>query len=58
MEKRYFIKDVEKELGINRKTLFYWERTKKVPLPKRTRMGNYRYWTEKEIIKLKKLIWE
>ncbi len=56
MEKRYFIKDLEKKLGIKRKTYFYWEKTGKVSKAKRTPMGNYRYWTEEDIKKLKKLI--
>ena len=54
--KKYFIKDLEKALGINRHTYFYWEETSKVSKAKRTRMGNYRYWTEQDIKKLKKLI--
>ena len=55
-EKIYFIRDVEKILHVNRKTLFYWEKTKKVPKAKRTPMGNYRYWADKDIEILKKLI--
>ena len=55
MEKRYFIKDIERELEVNRKTYFYWEKTGKVPKAKRTRMGNYRYWTDDDIKKLKKI---
>lgn len=54
--KKYFIKDLEKILGVKRKTFFYWERTGKVPKARRTPMGNYRYWTEPEIRKLKKII--
>ncbi len=54
--KKYFIKDLEHKLGIKRKTYFYWEKTGKVPKAKRTPMGNYRYWTEEDIKKLKKLI--
>lgn len=54
--KKYFIKDLEQKLEIKRKTYFYWEKTGKVPKAKRTPMGNYRYWTEDDINKLKKLI--
>ncbi|MFA5223614.1 MAG: MerR family transcriptional regulator [Candidatus Omnitrophota bacterium] len=54
--KRCFIKDLERKLGINRKTYFYWEKTGKVPKAKRTPMGNYRYWTEEDIKKLRKII--
>jgi len=55
MEKQYFIKDLEKALGISRHTYFYWEEQGKVPKAKRTKMGNYRYWTKKDIDKLKKI---
>ncbi|MFH1621840.1 MAG: MerR family transcriptional regulator [Candidatus Omnitrophota bacterium] len=55
MKKLYFIQDLEKILGVHRKTYFYWERTGKVPKAKRTVMGNYRYWTEEEINRLKKI---
>jgi len=53
--KQYFIKDVEKILGVKRVTLFYWEKTGKIPKAMRTKMGNYRYWTKKDIDKLKKI---
>jgi DNA-binding transcriptional MerR regulator len=56
MKKRYFIKELEKILQVNRKTYFYWEQTGKVPKAKRTPMGNYRYWTKEEIDSLRKLI--
>ena len=55
MEKQYFIRDLEEALGVKRKTFFYWEKTGKVPKAKRTPMGNYRFWTEEELQKLKKL---
>jgi len=55
MKKKYFIRDLEKALGVGRKTYFYWEKTGKVPNAKRTPMGNYRYWTEEDIRKLKKI---
>ncbi|MBM3254235.1 MAG: MerR family transcriptional regulator [Candidatus Omnitrophica bacterium] len=54
--KRYYIKDLEKALGVKRKTYFYWEKMDKVPKAKRTPMGNYRYWTEEDIKGLKKII--
>jgi len=56
MKKKYFIKDLEKILQVRRKTYFYWEQTGKVPKAKRTPMGNYRYWTEEDIKRLRKLI--
>jgi len=57
MKTRYFIKELEKSLGIKRKTYFYWEKTGKVPKAKRTPMGNYRYWEEEDIERLKRLIY-
>ena len=55
MKDKYFIKDLERILGVNRKTYFYWEKKGKVPKAKRTLMGNYRYWTEGDIERLKKI---
>jgi DNA-binding transcriptional MerR regulator len=55
MKERYYIKDLEKILCVRRKTFFYWEKTGKVPKAKRTPMGNYRYWTEQDIKKLRKI---
>ncbi|MBU4487932.1 MAG: MerR family transcriptional regulator [Candidatus Omnitrophica bacterium] len=55
MKKRYFIKDLEKILRVNRAAYFYWEKTGKVPKAKRTPMGNYRYWSAENIKKLKKI---
>lgn len=56
--RKYYIRDLERMLGIKRKTLFYWEVHNKVPKAKRTPMGNYRYWTKDDINELKKLIGE
>ena len=56
MSKKLFAKDVMKILGVKRLTLFYWEKTGKIPKAKRTPMGNYRYWTPAEINKIKKLM--
>jgi len=56
MKGRYFIKDLEKALGVKRKTYFYWEKKGKVPKAKRTPMGNYRYWSDQDIKKLKRII--
>ena len=55
MDKYYYIRDLEKILGVGRKTYFYWERVGKVPMARRTTMGNYRYWTQKDIKMLKKI---
>jgi len=56
--KKYFIQDLENALGVKRKTFFYWEKVGKVPKARRTPMGNYRFWTEDEIKKLKKMLGE
>ena len=56
MKDKYFIKDLERMLGVKRKTFFYWERHGKVPRAKREKMSGYRYWTLKDIKELKRLI--
>ena len=56
MKKKYYIKDAEKILGVQRDNLFYWERTGKIPKAKREVMSNYRYWTELEIKRIKKIL--
>ncbi len=55
MEKRYLIKDIINALGICRKTYYNWESTGKIPKPKREPMSGYRYWTEDDMKKLKKI---
>ena len=55
-KKKYYIQEVEKMLGVNRKTLFVWESASKVPKAKREPMSNYRYWLESDIKKLKRII--
>jgi len=55
MKTIYYIKDLEKIIGVNRKTYFYWEKAGKVPKAKRTLMGNYRYWTDEDMRELKKI---
>jgi DNA-binding transcriptional MerR regulator len=55
MGKRYFIADIEKILSINRRTYYNWEELGKIPKARRDPMSKYRYWTEEDIIKLKKI---
>ncbi len=55
MKERYYINDLIKELGITKNTYYNWEKAGKVPESKRDPMSNYRYWTEEDIKKLKKL---
>lgn len=54
-EKRYYIEELEEILRVKRKTLYYWEKTGKVPKAHRDPMSNYRYWFEVDIRKLKKI---
>jgi len=53
--KTYFVNDVIKILKIPRNTLYNWEAKKKIPKPKRDPMSNYRYWSEADLKKLKKI---
>ncbi len=55
MKKRFHIEDIENELGITRKTYYNWENSGKVPKAKRDPMSGYRYWTEEDLRKLKKI---
>ena len=56
MEKKYFIKDVEKMLGVTRLNIVYWEKKGKIPKARRTPMGNYRYWSKEEVERIKQLL--
>ena len=53
--KRYYTAEAIKILDISRKTLYLWEGAKKIPRAKRDPMSRYRYWTEQDIKKLKKI---
>ena len=55
MEKRYNLDHVIKIIGVPRSTYYNWERGGKVPKPKRDPMSRYRYWTEKDLKKLKRI---
>lgn len=55
MKKRYYLNDILKMLNVSRKTFYNWEEAKKIPKPKRDPMNNYRYWTEEDVKKLKKI---
>jgi len=55
MKKRYYINDLIKILGISKNTYYNWENNGKVPEAKRDPMSNYRYWTDEDIKKLKKI---
>jgi DNA-binding transcriptional MerR regulator len=53
--KRYRISDIIKILGISKKTYYLWEEAKKIPKARRDPMSNYRFWTEEDIKRLKKI---
>ena len=55
MKNKYYIEDLEKYLKVHRKTYYYWETKGKVPKANREPMSNYRYWTEDDLKKLKKI---
>lgn len=55
VEKRYYLDELIKILGIPRSTYYNWEKTGKVPEPKRDPMSNYRFWTVADIKKIKKV---
>ena len=54
-EKRYLIKDIIKILKISRKTYYNWEKKDKIPASKREPMSGYRFWTQKDLEKLRKI---
>ena len=54
--KKYYIKDLEKFIGVYREKIFYWEKVHKILLSKRDPMSNYRYWTSADVEKIKKII--
>ena len=56
MKKKYYIKEVERYLGVYREKLFYWERRGKIPSAHRETMSGYRYWTLAELKKIRKII--
>jgi len=55
MIKRYYISDVIRVLGICKKTYYLWEGAGKIPKAKRDSMSGFRYWTEQDIKRLKKI---
>jgi DNA-binding transcriptional MerR regulator len=53
---KLYIRDVERKLGVKRKTLFYWEAHNKIPKAKREVMSGYRYWTLNDIERIKNIM--
>jgi len=55
VDKRHQIEDIEKILNISRYTYYNWEKSGKVPRAKRDPMSGYRYWTNADLKRLKKI---
>jgi DNA-binding transcriptional MerR regulator len=53
--KRYSASETAEILGVSKKTLFNWEKSGKIPKPKRDPMNNYRYYTKEDLTKLKRI---
>lgn len=52
---RYTAQRVADILGVDKRTLFNWEASGKIPKAKRDPMNNYRYYTDFDIKKLKEI---
>lgn len=53
----YTVAEVAEMLGVkDRKTLYNWERAKKIPKARRHPMNNYRVYTKEDVEKIKKII--
>ncbi len=55
MNKLFRMEDIERILGIPRRTYYRWEAAGKVPKAKRNPMSNQRYWTKGDVERLKKI---
>lgn len=53
--KRLNSQNVAELLGVNKRTLFNWEATGKIPKARRDPMNNYRYYTDFDIKKLRRI---
>lgn len=54
-KKIYKAPEVQKILGISRKTLYNWICSGKIPKPRRDPMSFHRVWDEKELKELKRI---
>ena len=50
------VSEVIKTLGISRKTYYLWENMGKIPKSRREPISGYRYWTEEDLKKLKRIV--
>ena len=54
VEKRFYINDILKLLGVSKNTYLNWEKLGKIPKAKRDPMNNYRYWSKADVKQLMK----
>ena len=52
----YRISEVIKVVDISRKTYYLWENMGKIPKSRREPISGYRYWTEEDLKKLKRIV--
>ena len=52
----YRISEVIKVVDISRKTYYLWENMGKIPKSRREPISGYRYWTEEDLRKLKRIV--
>jgi len=52
---RYTTAKLQKILKVSKNTLIRWEKAKKIPPARRDPMSKYRYWTDEDLKKLKKI---
>lgn len=55
MKETFRMEDIERILGIPRRTYYRWEAAGKVPKAKRDPMSNQRCWTKEDVERLKKI---
>ncbi len=53
--KVYSMQDIARILGTTRRSLYNWEKSGKIPKPKRDPMSNYRVYSEEDLKKLKRI---
>ena len=52
----YRISEVIKVVDISRKTYYLWENMGKIPKSRREPISGYRYWTEEDLKKLRRIV--
>lgn len=54
MKKHYTTGQLAKALGVCKNTIFYWLKTDKIKEPNREKISGFRYWTEDELIDIRR----